>query len=171
MKFNLYSIWMDPMFYLAAAVFALAMFFLVFSIRKYLEVKNHSDFEETGAESVEVQGELPMQEEASSGDDISEPVAAAQSAELRDVTPEEPHQAPSGEPHASSRAEEFVKGLYQSMTSLDGRMKNIESAFSKASVNRDFTVTFLEDIMSDFDSLDKEKIKARIEYLLSDLKK
>jgi len=38
-------------------------------------------------------------------------------------------------------------------------------------VNKDFTVTFLEDIISDYDSLNKEKIKARIQYLVADLKK
>ena len=54
---------------------------------------------------------------------------------------------------------------------MDARLKNIEASVSKSRVNSDFTVKFLEDILSDLDALDKEKIKARIEYLLSDLKK
>ena len=61
MKFNLYStLWMDPAFYIAAGVFALALFLLVFSIRKYLEIKNGSDFEEPGDRAEEIQGELPL---------------------------------------------------------------------------------------------------------------
>ena len=50
-------------------------------------------------------------------------------------------------------------------------MKGIEAALSKNHINNDFTVKFLEDIVQDMDSLDKGKIKARLEYLLSDLKK
>ena len=188
MKFNLYSsIWLDPAFYIAAGVFALALFLAVFSIRKYLEIKNGSDFEEPGAQAEEVQGELPLSAvdvtgvaaEAQSpvrdeareraGEGLAQAESPAQPAAAAAV--KEPEPAAAASAHASSKAEEFVKGLYQNMASLDSRLKNIEAAFSKMSVNRDFTVTFLEDIISDFDSLDKEKIKARIEYLVSDLKK
>ena len=218
MKFNLYStLWMDPAFYIAAGVFALALFLLVFSIRKYLEIKNGSDFEEPGDRAEEIQGELPLtavdvtrepavaqdaaaaalrveaQAEspaqpspfASSPAPIAEamPIGGAQGqkgwaqpAAAQAEAPEAPKPAaaaaqPDAAAHASSRAEEFVKGLYQNMSSLDARLKNIEAAFSKRSVNRDFAVTFLEDMISDYDSLDKEKIKARIEYLVADLKK
>jgi hypothetical protein len=155
MKINLlYPIWMDPIFYASSAAFALAMFLLVFSIRKYLEVKNKSAFEEPSAEPGELQEELPLPSRpaAGSGEDAPAP------------DPSETRPSP-------SRAEEFVKGLYQSMASLDGRMKNIEDSLSRTNVNKDFAATFLEDMISDFDSLDKEKIKARIEFLLADLKK
>jgi len=187
MRSNIYSaLWTDPAFYMAAGVFALALFLLVFSIRKYLEIKNASDFEEPGAEAEEVQGELPLAA-AEAAETAETPSAAVSATDDLDKTlvasPEpfsppaevsRPDPAPASEtvqPHASSKAEEFVKGLYQNISSLDERMKNIEAAFSKKSVNRDFAVTFLEDIISDYDSLDKDKIKARIEYLVSDLKK
>jgi len=178
MRSNIYSyIWLDPAFYIAAGVFALALFLLVFSIRKYLEIKNGSDFEGSGDQAEEVQGELPLsavdvtRETAGTREDAG---AARAQAESPAQPAPEPAAVPVGDAasaHASSRAEEFVKGLYQNMSSLDARLKNIEAAFSKMSVNRDFTVTFLEDMISDYDSLDREKIKARIEYLVTDLKK
>ena len=189
MKFNLYSIWSDPLFYAAATVFAFGLFFLVFSIRKYLEMNNKCDFEEPVDESGEMQqGELPLEAESAEQLDgettrqldsetarqldseaarqPEDAPADQQSSRLADQPPSRPADMPS-----SSKAEEFVKGLYQNLASLDGRLKNIEAALLKANGNRDFTVTFLNDIISDFDTLDKEKIKARIEYLVSDLKK
>jgi len=168
MKFN---IWTNPAFYTVAAVFALALFLLVFSIRKYLELKNGSDFEESGGEAEEVQGELPLPavDEAAQEYDAANQTPAAAAEEYSEPAPAPGDNA---EPsRASSRAEEFVKGLYENMASFDGRLKNIEAAFSKMGVNKDFTVTFLEDIISDYDSLNKEKIKARIQYLVADLKK
>jgi hypothetical protein len=64
-----------------------------------------------------------------------------------------------------------VRGIYEGISDLDERMKGIEAALSKGRVNNDFTVKFLEDVLQDIDNLDKTKIKARIEYLLADLKK
>lgn len=174
MKFNLCSIWTDPYFYALAAVFGAALFFLVYSISKYLEIANSSDFEEGPEEPAEVQGELPLAEEAGAQGPV---VAEAAAEPVQDPAPvaEAREAAPAagapGTPHDFSKAEEFVKGLYRNMSSLDNRMKNIETALAKAKVNREFTVTFLEDILADYDALSKEKIKARIDYLLSDLKK
>ena len=163
MKFNIYSVWLDPVFYIAVVIFAVALFLLVFSIRKYLEIKNKSDFEEADDEAGEVQDELPL----------AEPPAEESDPRLvSEVLPAPAETPAAGAASASpSRAEEFVKGLYDRLASLDGRVKNIEAALSKSKINRDFTTKFLEDIVTDFDSLDKAKIKARIEYLMADLKK
>jgi len=159
---------MDPYFYMAVAVFALALFFLVFSIRKYLEIKNNADFEESNDEAgEEIQGELSLAE-AATEDSEPNPVPEEQPAPAE--TPAE-EVAPSGSP---SRAEEFVKGLYGSLTNLDSRVKNIEknlSELSKAKADREYPAKFLEDMVADFDSLDKTKIKSRIEFLLGELKK
>ncbi len=180
MKFNIYTVWMDPNFYIAAVVFALALFLLVFSIRKYLEIENQSDFEKTDDEAGEVQGELPM---AGGGQEVFDTASTRVSAEAVAEDPEpgsfseasdEPAAVPppaEAETISMSRAEEFVKGLYEHLASLDGRVKNIEADLSRSKVNRDFTAKFLEDMVADFDSLDKTKIKSRIEYLLADLKK
>ena len=40
MKFNIYTAWMDPIFYAAAAIFSVSLFSLVYSIRRYVELKN-----------------------------------------------------------------------------------------------------------------------------------
>jgi len=165
---------MDPYFYVWAAVFAAALFAMVYSIRRYLELKNAPDFEDaeqpeagnpfTEAEQLPApafapeQPELPRPEEQP-----SDPVPAQAGQE---AFPGEAVPVP--EPN---RAENFVRGIYAGITDLDERMKGIEAALSKGRVNNDFTVKFLEDILQDIDSLDKGKIKVRIEYLLSDLKK
>lgn len=184
----IYSVWLDPVFYIAAAVFALALFLLVFSIKKYLGIKNKSYFEEADDEAGKVQDELPLTacgpggSEAAQVNEQSPPIqrgghgfeaAPTQGLAAAETAPE-PGPAPAvdaSQSGAPSRAEEFVKGLYDRLTSLDGRVKNIEADLSKSKVNRDFTTKFLEDIVADFDALDKTKIKARIEYLLADLKK
>ena len=164
---NIYSIWMDPYFYMAVAVFALALFFLVFSIRKYLEIKNNAEFEESDDEGEEIQGELSLAEAAT---EDSEPNPVSEEPSATEETPSA-EGAPAGSP---SRAEEFVKGLYGSLTNLDSRVKNIEknlSELSKAKADREYPAKFLEDMVADFDTLDKTKIKSRIEFLLGELKK
>lgn len=167
---NVYSVWTDPYFYIAAAVFALALFSLVFSIRKFLELDNNtSDFEEADDAGEEVQGELSLAEDSAEDSDPG-PVSEEFPAPVESRASVEPETVP-GE---HSRAEEFVKGLYGSLASLDDRIKKIESNLtnlSSSKVNRDYPEKFLEDMVADFDSLDKSKIKSRIEYLLGELKK
>ena len=153
-KFDFYSIWMDPVFYGWAAAFAAALFALVYSIRRYLELKNGADF-------------------------IEEDPAPADEPHTEDIPTEQPElpvlETPrpavvEGSP-SSGPAENFVRGIYEGISGVDARLKAIENYLAKGHVNGDFTVKFLEDIIQDMDSLDKGKIKARIEYLLSDLKK
>jgi len=286
MKFNIYTAWMDPIFYATAAIFALSLFFLVYSIRRYVELKNSDEFDETPAEDpasadwpvLETRDAIPPgsqplttpgritepeaagtpgwserdtiqairpeaagrpvskiivahlkrgnlaepeapdrpgpQQRLSRARDIFEETEAPDQplsqliarlkqgnlaktevpdqllsqqclSRARDIFEEteapdqpgpQPDFSPAAEPHApadsgSNRAETFVRGIYEELSGLDARLKNIEASVSKSRVNNDFTVKFLEDILSDLDALDKEKIKARIEYLLSDLKK
>jgi len=162
-KFNLYSAWMDPVFYVWAAVFAAALFVMVYSIRKYLELKNTA-FDEEEPETPADPGQ----------DDF----VLAANEEPRPVQPELPAEEDPGPPPAAAaeaaapnRAETFVRGIYEGISGLDARLKGIEASLAKSRVNNDFTVKFLEDILQDMETLDKAKIKARIEYLLSDLKK
>lgn len=181
-KFNLYSAWMDPHFYVWAAVFAAALFSMVYSIRRYLELKNAGDFEEGGEAAAEpVPAQAEQEELPSFAAGQPEPAEAQpepQPEPQAEPEPEplpEPEPEPAPEPEAGPRepspAENFVHGIYSGIADLDERMKGIEAALSKSHINNDFTVKFLEDIVQDIDTLDKGKIKARIEYLLSDLKK
>jgi len=159
-KFNFYSAWMDPVFYLWAVAAAAALFALVYSIRRYLELKNAAVFGEEAASDAAVSDDLlpPVAEQPELSE--AEQEAAAQ------PQPAAAEAAPGG-----NRAETFVRGIYEGISGLDARMKGIEAALSKSRVNNDFTVKFLEDILQDIETLDKPKLKARIEYLLSDLKK
>ena len=185
-KFNLYTAWMDPYFYVLAAVLAAALFAMVYSIRRYLELKNASDFEDSGqAEAENPLDEAERAELAKQAEEAEQSELLATHPDLRvesqaqsapaAAKPErekaEPLPAPAGAAPEPTRAENFVRGIYAGISDLDERMKGIEAALSKNHVNSDFTVKFLEDIVQDIDSLDKVKIKARIEYLLSDLKK
>ncbi|OGS27797.1 MAG: hypothetical protein A3J70_02530 [Elusimicrobia bacterium RIFCSPHIGHO2_02_FULL_61_10] len=182
-KFNLYSAWMDPHFYVWAAVFAAALFAMVYSIRRYLELKNSGDFEEVPEAGSVAPAAEPDQSEKTVVFTVEQPeFAEAQPEPQEEPEPvQEPEPAavpepqPVPEPEAGPReptaAENFVHGIYAGISDLDERMKGIEAALSKNHINNDFTVKFLEDIVQDMDSLDKAKIKARLEYLLSDLKK
>lgn len=164
-KFNFYSAWMDPVFYLWAAVAAAALFALVYSIRRYLELKNSGCF-----------GEESVPEEGAAAEPPPPDAAPELPVESGAVAPGWNDEAQlSGQPPAAeesrNRAETFVRGIYEGISGLDARLKGIEASLSKSRVNNDFTVKFLEDILQDIESLDKPKLKARIEYLLSDLKK
>ncbi len=187
-NFNLYSAWMDPYFYVWAAVFAVALFAMVYSIRRYLELKNAASFEEEpepqdnpflGEPAPEEEKTLvleppaqPAAEEIPDGEKtlvVPPPFSAEPEPEEAPSPQAAPAPAPAHEEHG--RAENFVRGIYAGITDLDERMKGIEEALSKGRVNNDFAVKFLEDMLQDLDALDKAKIKARIEYLLVDLKK
>ena len=176
-KFNLYSAWMDPHFYVWAAVFAAALFAMVYSIRRYLELKNAGDFEEVPEAGAGGPAAEPDQSEKTVVLTVEQPeLTEAQPEQQEEPEPEAvPEPQPVSEPEAGPReptaAENFVHGIYAGISDLDERMKGIEAALSKNHINNDFTVKFLEDIVQDMDSLDKAKIKARLEYLLSDLKK
>lgn len=174
-KFNLYSAWMDPMFYLWGAVFAAALVTLVYSIRRYLELKNKDVFEEDEQPSAEaenpfvvsdVPAEQPELLPEPAPEPAAEPVRAQPEAAPKTYEAAAESAAPSG-----SRAETFVRGIYEGISGLDARLKGIEAQLSKGRGGNDFTVKFLEDILQDMETLDKAKIKARIEYLVSDLKK
>lgn len=172
-KFNLYTAWMDPYFYAWAALFAAALFAMVYSIRRYLELKNAPDFED--AEQAEAENPFTEAEQPPAPAFMAEQPELPQPEQPADPAPAQAGQEAFPEPAAPAqepnRAENFVRGIYAGITDLDERMKGIEAALSKGRVNNDFTVKFLEDILQDIDSLDKGKIKVRIEYLLSDLKK
>lgn len=179
-KFNLYTAWMDPVFYVWAAVFAAALVGMIYSIRKYLELKNIAfDEVDQPAEDAAAYADVPVvdappqQEYAAEAVQPELPAAAQEAAQELARVCEDPACAPPAaeDPAGASRAETFVRGIYDGISGLDSRLKGIEEALSKGRVNSDFTVKFLEDILQDIDGLDKAKIKARLEYLVSDLKK
>lgn len=171
MKFSIYSLWTDPYFYLAAAGLGLGLFLLIYSIKRYLELANRSELEDEPQDAAQApetpQGDLfsvPAEEERQA------PEAPAEAPEEQVYT-EEPAAAYERAPEEHSPAETFVMGIYESLKSLEARMGKIEKNLGAERISSEFTVKFLEDILSDIDSLDKEKIKGRLEYLVSDLKR
>ena len=177
-KFNLYSAWMDPLFYVWGAVFAAALVGMIYSIRKYLELKNASFDEADTAADAEAYADVPVVETAAPAEEPLQPELPGAGPEpAPEPAPEAAAEQPAyaqpeeGQPEAGNRAETFVRGIYEGISGLDSRLKTIEASLAKGRVNGDFTVKFLEDILQDMDNLDKAKIKARIEYLVSDLKK
>ncbi len=172
MKFSVYSLWTDPYFYLAAAGLGFGLFLLIYSIRRYLELANRSELEdepspvaeEPGAGAAdEPQGELFQAQPG-------EPVAPVYGESSPEGAYAEERADAGQQPGEPSPAETFVMGIYESLKSLDARMGKLEKALGAGRISSEFTVKFLEDILSDYDSLDKEKIKARLAYLVSDLK-
>lgn len=85
-----------------------------------------------------------------------------------------PSSAPARIPAAStpppSQAEDFVKGIYRSMAGINARVGAIEESLAKGPGGNHFSVKFLEGLLEDLDSMEKDKVRTRIEYLLSDLK-
>jgi hypothetical protein len=168
--FNFYSAWMDPVFYAWSGAALAALVGLIYSIRRYLELKNAA-FDDALPETAEALpdpvADQPAAVEAPVQPELSDLPAVHE--ELTLPAEEPASAAPAGA--EANRAETFVRGIYEGISGLDARMKALEASLSKSRVNNDFTVKFLEDILADMDSLDKVKLKARIEYLLSDLKK
>ena len=70
-----------------------------------------------------------------------------------------------------SKAEDFVKGIFNGIEDIDERLKAVESTLSERKLNGDFALRYLEDILDEYDSMDKTAVKSRIEYLIADLKK
>jgi hypothetical protein len=173
-KFNLYSAWMDPVFYLWGAAFAAALFALVYSIRRALELKNKDVFEEEElpadeAENPFVVSDVPAEQPELLPKSVPVPAAAPVRAQP-EAAPKAAYAAAESAP-SGNRAETFVRGIYEGISGLEARLKGIEAQLTKGRAGNDFTVKFLEDILQDIETLDKAKIKARIEYLVSDLKK
>lgn len=176
-NFNLYSAWMDTHVYFWSLLFFAALVALIYSIRKYLELAN-SDFNgETEAddaallpESGETEGSAAvLAQDINTKSGIAD--AEREQGALSEQAPREVHPLPAAEPAGPSPAESFVRGIYEGISGLDARLKDIEVSLSKGRSNNEFVVKFLEDMAADMNSLDKAKIKARIEFLLSDLKK
>ncbi|HOI42694.1 MAG TPA: hypothetical protein PK523_07085 [Elusimicrobiales bacterium] len=172
MKFSVYSLWTDPYFYLAAAGLGLGLFLLLYSIRRYLELANRSELEDEPAPVAEEPGAGPADEpqgelfQAQAG----EPGAPVYGETSPEGAYAEERADAGQQPGEPSPAETFVMGIYESLKSLDARMGKLEKGLGAGRISSEFTVKFLEDILSDYDSLDKEKIRARLQYLVSDLK-
>ncbi len=71
----------------------------------------------------------------------------------------------------TSEAEGFVKGIFNGISDIDERLKAVESTLSERKLNGDFALRYLEDIIDEYESMDKTGVKSRIEYLIADLKK
>lgn len=168
MKFSVYSLWTDPYFYLAAAGLGLGLFLLIYSIRRYLELANRSELEDEPPEAAPAQ-DVPQGELFAAQAEEEPPAEAPAEVPAEREHAQEPASGQAPEEH--SPAETFVMGIYESLKSLDSRMGRLERNLGAERISSEFTVKFLEDILSDLDSLDKEKIKARLEYLVSDLRR
>lgn len=168
--------WKDIVVYAGAGAFVLSLFFLLYSIRKYLELKNAPPEDVlTGPDefaAAGLDGDLPVPEEAE-GREPEAGLPAPLPITAGPAPAPGPYSAPA-RPAASaavSPAETFVRGIYEGVSGLDTRLKVIEASLSRRRGGNEFAIKFLEDIVSDFDSLDKVKLRARLEYLLTDLKK
>ena len=197
MKFNLYSLWIDPVFYVSAAVFVLFLFLLIYSMRRYMEVSNASEDEEMeidGSEQKAERGERePVMEnpvDRSISSEVSQerpemeiPVEEAFEKTVIAQASEIPTDAAAGSEHPEniaesksaskdfSEAEGFVKGIFNGISDIDERLKAVESTLSERKLNGDFALRYLEDILDEYEVMDKPAVKARIEYLIADLKK
>lgn len=231
MTFNIYSLWIDPVFYISVAVFALFLFLLVYSVRKYMEVgqatsdrqqatdnaeqeepvdievlqeqemENSATAQQVDSMAGNSEQEIPVENleqepilnEVPAGEEAFEKTVIAQPSEMpvesavvNEMSENMVEQAPVVEevpvveqtpvlqeqPSADlSEAAGFVKGIFNGISDIDERLKAVESTLSERKLNGDFALRYLEDILDEYESMDKTAVKSRIEYLIADLKK
>ncbi len=212
MNFNFYSLWIDPIFYISVAVFALFLFLLVYSIRRYRgigqaegnrqqatgneqEIEEPVDTEvlqeqemEMPIENLEQESlaaevpkseqkmEMPAQEEdfektviAQPADMPTEPLVVAENTE--NIVEQQEYDIQGDIPEDLSEAKDFVKGIFNGITDIDERLKAVESTLSERKLNGDFALRYLEDILEEYEAMDKTAVKSKLEYLIADLKK
>lgn len=185
----MYHFWNDTMFYAYSAAFAGCMACLIYCVQRWLKLKNAPQLAEEPAEAAAPPYESPAQElpataaantepDPRQNQDLEKTIVVSNMEELIAKTAlEQDPAAASGQElsppaglHTNARAEEFVKGIYGHMAGIDARLGAIEKAIAEGGGNRHFAVKFLEGILEDYETLSVEKIKTRVEYLLSDLK-
>jgi len=123
----------------------------------------------------EIEDEIPVEEDfektviAGPSDMPVETVSAYENSE--NMVEEPQPAAQESIPQDLSEAEGFVKGIFNGITDIDERLKAVEITLSERKLNGDFALRYLEDILDEYDSMDKIAVKSRIEYLIADLKK
>jgi hypothetical protein len=164
---NFYSIWVDPFFYIAAAIFVTALILLVYSVKRYIEMENKAGFSAEGAcvDNVISPAVCQMEEDAGHAEPGVENIAAVDSNIRQKQTLQEEIE------QSGSKAEIFLKGVHDNLLSLDERLKNIETVLAKNKSTVNFTIEYLEDLIEKMDEIDKEKIKSRLEYLINNFLK
>ena len=197
MTFNFYSLWIDPIFYISVAVFVLFLFLLVYSIRRYMAIGNSEQEEPVNIEVLQKQ-EIPLENvspEIPQEQEMEMPIENLEQESLATevLEQEEVMETPVEEPILAeqetegmvgqtpvlqeqviadtSEAEGFVKGIFNGISDIDERLKAVESTLSERKLNGDFALRYLEDIIDEYESMDKTGVKSRIEYLIADLKK
>jgi uncharacterized coiled-coil protein SlyX len=171
MKINIYSIWSDYNFYIYLAIFIASVIALLSAIRKFIDLNSSENEDETKKDETEniIADENAREEEKIEETDEKENISKENKEIEKDLELFSLSNKSENKKDLSP-AEEFVKNISDYMKDLDSRMKNIEKKLAQKD-KQEQTVKFLSDIVSDYENLDKEKIKARIEFLISDLKK
>jgi len=167
MKFTIYSIWLDYKFYIYLLISIISFITFIYSIKKLLISDNESENQSDEFSEIMIDKENTSKTTNSDKENIKQTLMPEKQPELftENTKPQSDNLSP---------AEEFIKNLYAAISNIDERIKNIEKnilSSKNKNVNNEFVLKFLEDIINDYDSLDKEKIKARIQFLISDLKK
>ena len=189
-KLDIYSLWIDPVFYVSAFAFALFLILLIYSVRRYIEASNaaedgimeeeiNRDMEDSAGLSGETLAATKSDEQEMENlveEEPFEKTVVAQESEMpmeTDSAYENPEsiaeQIPVGED--VSKAGEFVKGIFNGISDIDERLKSVEKTLAARKLNADFALRLLEDILEEYDSINKEEIKVKIKYLVDDLKK
>ncbi len=167
MKFNIYTVWADYRFYFQLFIFLASVSVFIYAIKKLI---SHQE-EETEKDLIESDREESLSKEQhdmlesleSENNKVEKQPDLFQDKKNENNTPLSP-------------AEVFVKNIGDSLSSINEKLARLEALQAylngKGEKNtNEFILKFLEDIVNDYDSLDKEKIKARIQFLISDLKK
>ncbi|GAB4031061.1 MAG: hypothetical protein Fur0012_07910 [Elusimicrobiota bacterium] len=175
MKFSVYTVWADYTFYVYVAVFLISAAGFLYALRKLLAFSKEEETVVEDTESVSQQESLSdEQKDLLEGVD---PVKESPQPSSAAAAQPELFEEKKANSSSLSPAEMFIKNIGDSLSSINERLSRLESSQPARNPEKDrkavneFALKFLEDIISDYDSLDKEKIKARLQFLISDLKK
>lgn len=170
MGLNVYTLWADYTFYIYVVVFVISAFSFLFAIRRLMAFKEDNSLYDDAL--TEDQKEILPQQQ--SPDEVEKNLSHISG----QVSKSQPELFQTGLQDVSQKlspAEEFVKSISDSLADIDKRLSRLEGLLGRYGLETkrsdDFSLKFLEDIISDYDSLDKEKLKARIQFLIADLKK
>lgn len=174
MKFSVYTIWADYTFYIYVAVFLISVAGFLYALRKLLSFSKEEEAEENTSAASHQESLSDEQKDLLEG---VEPVKEMPQPSNKSAAQPELFEEKKAGSSTLSPAETFIKNIGDSLSSINERLSRLESSNSTRTPEKDrkavneFALKFLEDIISDYDSLDKEKIKARLQFLISDLKK
>lgn len=172
MKPELLTLLSDPYFSAFSALFVLLAASLLFFAGKCARASREEPGGGKEASPDEEAEEKPAGEESSAAageEDAPGEYKGDSSGEAVKTCSESPDPAGESGGHFK-KAEAFVEGLYTAVSGMDVRIRAIEKKLAENKINSDFALNMVDSVLDEYESLDKDEIKKRLEILSKSLK-